>query len=708
MLKFFNSFPGILLWLRLPAFISWCAISTGILIVSTFFKNGFDSSFIHSSLYNIALFAAILSLVGGVIAKRLKFRFLYFLFAGILVYILYLSHKESMFHYLGNIAGKQIFVYGKVCSPLLPYPDNLRFLFSIDSSSADNKFLRKNVVLCISKDSVIQGSSLKLSGVIKLPGRQKNPHEFDEYSFLLSNGISSRFIVDSISQLAAPIPFAKKVSNHFRSGVSKVINLFTVSDHRALLYAAFLGETEYLSADQKLSFRRSGIYHLLSISGLHAAMLIAACYFTLSLLPIPLLYRHCISLIAIWLYQCFIGFIPCLFRATIMATMIIITFIFQKKNYTVQAIGLAGTIWLLFSPDNLFQPGFQLSFAATFGILTIYPVLQRFLPDIQNRFLNYAVSNLLTSFYLSLTGLICTTPVILYYFGSVSIYGLIANLIAVPAMSIAMWFFFAAIICSIFLPFLTSTPVYFCKLMLSIITASANFSLNLPFCIVDAHAFSAGFLLIFVLVFIAIATVKIKFQKKLIILSIPILLGSAAADIVFQRFSKSIDITEFSAEPGTMYSVKWTDQKVWLFINCPNPEKIGNFLKTAQNWIRHQGNASFSLVFYSGPDIDSEIQAILPSTRLIQLAKKGIPIKDSISFIINSRSVLTQSQNICTIKNRNDSLFAKISKGDAEVYFPLQSNIPCLTIHNKSTNHYEFKTNPCIVQLRKNKCTIFQ
>ncbi len=699
---FSKYFPGILLWLRFPAFISWIAISVAILILS--FLNTGKFFFIQGSLYHYTLAAATIALTSGIIVKRGFTRFLLFFLTGCLVYLLYVSNKEHLFSELKGYNGK-LTVYGKVTSPSLPYPKNIRFLLRVDSSSLNSSILNGKTILCMCKDSAVQGSKIKMTGSIQIPGRKTNPFEFDEFSYLMSNGISTKFKVDSIEITPFSLSAFDKISCMFRTGISRIISLFTDSNQRAILFAAFLGETEYLSTDLKNSFRISGVYHLLSISGLHAAMLIGACYFLLNFLPIPVTFRHIIALITIWSYQVFIGFIPCLFRATVMASLIIITFLLQRKSYPVQSIGLAGSIWLLLSPDSLFQPGYQLSFAATFGILTIYPVLNKFTPNIHNRHLNYSISSILSSLYLSFTGMLSTLPIILYYFGSVPVYGLIANLVAVPIMTIAMWLFFFAI------PF-SYTPisfisVFFCKQALSALVMAADFFSSLPLSTIYISSMRMTVLFTFIVVCISIATVHKKYRAFILLLCIPILMGSAAIDILCNQHRDSVIVTKFNTEQMSMYAVDWANGSIWLFMDCSNSKAASKYLKTAQTWLHHQGSHTFDAVLYTvPPQVLSDIQMFIDATSASHVFHKSYKIIDSMQCV-QSFSLLTSGyQNICKIVNRNDTLFTGISKGQNELLIVTSRNSSYLKVLNKKANKTEFISQPCIVNLKKTGCKI--
>lgn len=259
--------------------ISWCAISLGIVVSSRYTLYYQAANTPCCIFYNGIIITATISLFIGILVKSPVIRFCCFFLSGLLFYQLYSSNKEILYENLKNSIEKELLVYGKVSSTPLPYPKDIRYLFSIDSTSPDAEFLRNKIVMCLGKTPIPQGVTARITGKIKIPGRRTNPYEFDDFSYLLSNGIATRFMVDSLSVENESISFLKKISSSFRSGVASVINNFTDPDHRAIFYAAFLGETQYLSSNLKTSFRNSGIYHLLSISGLHAAMLIGASYF---------------------------------------------------------------------------------------------------------------------------------------------------------------------------------------------------------------------------------------------------------------------------------------------------------------------------------------------------------------------------------------------------------------------------------------------
>ncbi len=194
------------------------------------------------------------------------------------------------------------------------------------------------------------------------------------------------------------------------------------------------------------SFRTSGLGHLLAISGLHMAMVMAGAYLMLRLfmaaIP-PLALRFNIKKISA-LCAIFTGLFYLLLtgmpisaqRAYIMASMFFFAILVNRTGTPMLPVAWAALLILIIRPDAIITPGFQMSFAAVIALVATYDWLRHRLVSVHEltsfqRFLRYTGGILLTSFIAGLA----TTPIGLYHFGYLSNYGLLANLLAVPLTS---------------------------------------------------------------------------------------------------------------------------------------------------------------------------------------------------------------------------------------------------------------------------------
>ena len=113
-------------------------------------------------------------------------------------------------------------------------------------------------------------------------------------------------------------------------------------------------------------------------------------------------------------------------RAFVMAMIILLAVLADRPAFTLRNLALAAFCLLLVSPSSVYAAGFQLSFVASFAIIAGLEMVGTHSPD--NRYLRYVFFILLTS---ALAGLV-TVPFIAYHFGQFTLWGILANLIALP------------------------------------------------------------------------------------------------------------------------------------------------------------------------------------------------------------------------------------------------------------------------------------
>src|SRR5690606_281173 len=129
-------------------------------------------------------------------------------------------------------------------------------------------------------------------------------------------------------------------------------------------------------------FRRTGVVHLLSISGLHVVMV----YSIFMLLLYPLLYlkngkniRIITSLLLIWIFVTFVEFNPPVFRSGLMISIYYITILIKRKPNIYHTLMVSALILLLYNPNFLFDAGFLLSYSAVFFIVYFNPIYRKLL-----------------------------------------------------------------------------------------------------------------------------------------------------------------------------------------------------------------------------------------------------------------------------------------------------------------------------------------
>lgn len=189
-------------------------------------------------------------------------------------------------------------------------------------------------------------------------------------------------------------------------------------DQFRLLNGMIFGEDlpdDFSGQKLKREFRRTGTIHLLTVSGLHVGFIILGLNFLFGLCRIPKCWRPLPLGLGIWFYIAMTGMEPPVLRSGIMLTIYISGRIIGAKDDPLNRLCLAGWILLLINPYNLFDPGFQLSFSATLGIVWIYPTLKRIFPT-KISWLNPAWQVIL----LSVSAQLSFIPITVYYFQQIS------------------------------------------------------------------------------------------------------------------------------------------------------------------------------------------------------------------------------------------------------------------------------------------------
>jgi len=146
----------------------------------------------------------------------------------------------------------------------------------------------------------------------------------------------------------------------------------------AVLKAALLGDRSSLDSDTIESFRKTGLYHLLVVAGLHVGLLAALAWFLLRLSPLGNSWRLALLLLFLACYALIVEQRAPTLRAVLMISAGLLAKFFYRRPATLNAIGLAALVLLYHRPAWLFESGFQMSFAAALLIVTLVaPILER-------------------------------------------------------------------------------------------------------------------------------------------------------------------------------------------------------------------------------------------------------------------------------------------------------------------------------------------
>jgi competence protein ComEC len=220
-----------------------------------------------------------------------------------------------------------------------------------------------------------------------------------------------------------------------RSRAEDALGRGTSAPAASLLRGFVLGQDDRIAPPIVDQFKRSGLAHLLAVSGQNIVLLSVLATVVLATLGVPLRARLAWVLAAIVLYVPVAGAGPSIQRAGVMGAAGVIAALAGRPRSRWYALLLAAAATLALDPRATGDVGWQLSFAAVVGIL----LAARPISDaISERRVGWR-RGLADGVALTIAATLATAPLMAHYFGAVSIVALPANLVALPAVAPVMW-----------------------------------------------------------------------------------------------------------------------------------------------------------------------------------------------------------------------------------------------------------------------------
>jgi competence protein ComEC len=197
----------------------------------------------------------------------------------------------------------------------------------------------------------------------------------------------------------------------------------------ALLEGLLIGERRQLPPTLLADFRRAGVYHVLAISGFNVALVAGSAFLLLRLARLPAPLAAGLALATLVAFAAVVGGQPSVLRATVMGGLFLAAGLLGRESRVWNSLAAALLVLLALDPGSLSEPGLQLSFAATAGLLHLGPWIRARLPP-------WCPGPIATALAVSAGAQLGVTPVMLLHFGQLSPLGVVANLLVVPIASL--------------------------------------------------------------------------------------------------------------------------------------------------------------------------------------------------------------------------------------------------------------------------------
>ncbi len=269
------------------------------------------------------------------------------------------------------------------------------------------------------------GDRISVTGECTSISGRRNPGDFDYRLYYISKGISKTIKANNVSLLRKDSAgvFAALLHSS-KEKVRNTINEALPEDEAAILVGIITGDKTDLDEDTRDAYMKTGLSHILSVSGLHVGFLMLL--LTYALMPFRLEKRlqGVITILVITYYILLIGAPLPSVRALIMLAVLMAGKAIGRDYDLLSSVSFAGMSMLIFKPMAIHDPGFMISFGAMYSIALIYPSFYskfRFIPAV-----------IRSSAALSLAVWFGLAPVLAHYFNYISVISIIINIIAVP------------------------------------------------------------------------------------------------------------------------------------------------------------------------------------------------------------------------------------------------------------------------------------
>ena len=277
------------------------------------------------------------------------------------------------------------------------------------------------------------GVMLSVSGIINPMKQADNQGNYDERSYLHSNGVILKVkVVDNTSVKimgsSEDYSFIKNSLYKIKIQAMQILKQQCDEKEMGLLSAIVLGEKTYLDEGIKELYSANSIAHVLSISGVHISVIGMGIY---HLLRVRMRYvsSGTISVVIMILFSIMIGNSVSAVRAVIMFVVHILGDILGRKYDMLSALSLSAFMLLWDNPYYITNASFLLSYSAMVAVAVTAPIVLNFLKA-DNNFVKTMIFNISLTF--------TSMPINMCLFYRVSTYSIVLNLMVVPLMGVML------------------------------------------------------------------------------------------------------------------------------------------------------------------------------------------------------------------------------------------------------------------------------
>jgi competence protein ComEC len=410
------------------------------------------------------------------------------------------------------------FHFNKVkSSPLIDLNGKEVSLIGIVSQEPERGFNKSQMIFDPGKGKVLittdKYSSVGYKDKIKIVGKLEVPEKkdnFDYAGYLSKDGISATMFFPEIEIMEKgkyENVFERIVSKtySFKERMGEEIRKYIPADLSPVMESLILNNDSKMDKETKDELSKSGLSHIIAISGSHIVVFSAMLFEVLLFLGFWRKQAEILAIVFTFLYVFLVGMPASAVRAGIMVSLLFLAQILGRQSFNLRTLVLAAFSILLFNPLLLkFDLGFQLSFLAVLGLILMGPVFNNWLNYLFKDRLDFMREILAMTF----SAQVFTIPLLIYSFGYFSVVSLISNILVIPITPLLMALGLVLPLIGMVLPFLAWIVAIPSIILLSYMMFIVDFSSKVPFAVLNLK------LPLFVLILLYLPFLYFSFKSK--------------------------------------------------------------------------------------------------------------------------------------------------------------------------------------------------
>lgn len=530
------------------------------------------------------------------------------------------------------------------------------------------------------------GSVLKFTSPVQVPDTAMNYGSFSYRNYLKSKNTLA---------IAEPEYSSVSITNEnnsltrymydLRRRVVMNIERYFSGNECALMKAILTGDRETMSEDMFDSYKKTGIYHIVAVSGLHAGIFVALLSGLLSKLPMRRRKRNLIirgsSIIIAVLLLMFTGYGVSVMRVISMLAILLVSVIVHRKYSVINSLLCAAVILLLAAPYQIFSLSFQLSFLSTLGLCVALKIFR-----IKARILDES-DYIATSLVISAGSFIATFCVSVYSFGLVSFASLLANIVIIPLATFLLTSLIGFCALSFVLPTnVLSVIKYIPLLPARIINSVSDIIAKIPFSSAKISLYDVAW--IFTLLLPIAASIYFLHRKKRLMIILTAAILAANGILTLHSFTDN-DVKVSFLNTGKGECTVISDGREKIVVDCGSASSKNTADDIIEPYMRHNGVRRIDKLFISYFDKEH--------TNAVNKLMYGGYIKEIVippTSNIQNENVLLQRRKILHTAKVNNVKVTQIHAG-----YPIKAT-DSVTVSVYSDDNLELKD--------KNGCAVYQ